>query len=100
MARRASGGNRRSEGEWRALLARFAESGMGVEPFCRSESISGASFYRWRTRMGSAITAERSAKIARAAFVDLGVVGSGPSSSRMDLKLDLGAGVILHLVRS
>ena len=100
MARRVRSGKRRSEGEWRALLARFVESGMGVEQFCRSESISSASFYRWRTRIDGGVAVAKPAKIARAAFVDLGVIGSGPSPSRMDLKLDLGGGIILHLVRS
>ncbi len=41
--------SRRSQSEWRSLLARFSCSGMGVEAFCRREAISAASFYRWRS---------------------------------------------------
>ncbi len=32
------------------------------------------------------------------AFVDLGVLGSG-GGARLELKLDLGGGLVLHLVR-
>ena len=41
-------GFRRSQGEWRSLLAKFDGGGKSVEAFCRSEAISVASFYRWR----------------------------------------------------
>lgn len=41
-------GSRRSRQEWRSLLARFDDSGLGVEAFWRREGISAASLYRWR----------------------------------------------------
>ena len=63
---------RRSQSEWRSLLARFDGSGMGVAAFCRREAISAASFYRWR----------------------------GLLRPRLDLKVELGEGLVLHLVRS
>ena len=44
---------RRSLEGWRALLARFACSGQTVTAFCRHESVSPASFYRWRSLLGS-----------------------------------------------
>lgn len=34
---------------WRDRLTRHAASGLGVAAFCKYESISTASFYRWRT---------------------------------------------------
>ena len=100
LATRLRGGKRRSQGEWRSLLARFAESGLSVEAFCRSESISGASFYRWRARVGEALTVAQPSGARGSGFVDLGVLGALPRSLRgVEVKLDLGGGVILHLLR-
>ena len=98
--KRAWGGKRRSVEERRALLARFAVSGLSVMEFCRRESISDGSFYRWRALLGDAVTARKSSNLAPAAFMDLGILGPAPSTvPRMELKLDLGGGIVLQLVR-
>jgi len=93
---------RRGEREWRAMLSRFEQGRLGVEAFCRREGISAASFYRWRGLLGDAV--DRDDVVVdggTAAFVDLGALSSAPSpGSRFDLKLDLGDGLVLHLVRS
>jgi putative transposase len=86
---------------WRALLARFEQSGLTAVAFCEREGVSSKSFHRWRTRLGAAgkaptRTAARKASLAPG-FIDLGAVRGG--SSRLDLRLDLGGGVLLHLVR-
>ena len=93
---------RRNAGQWRDLLARFEVSGLDVSEFCRRASVSTASFYRWRTRLGSGdrvVIGE--ARPARTGFVDLGTVTSGvlEVSAAMELHLDLGGGLSLHLVR-
>jgi len=92
----------RSEREWSLLLSRFAPSGLGVEAFCRHEAISAASFYRWRGLLSNEGSRGNSGdQETTAGFVDLGTLKSGSSArSRIDLKLDLGDGLILHLVRS
>ena len=103
MAERKKGkGSRRSRHEWQSLLAKLDGSGLCVDAFCRREAISTASLYRWRTLLndrsngGEAVVSKRAP-----AFVDLGTLNSVPSSkSRIELKLDLGNGLILHLVRS
>lgn len=91
-------GSRRSRHEWRSLLAKFDGGDMGVEAFCRREAISAASLYRWRNLLGNGA---ETAVIDRApAFVDLGSLSTaGVSALRLELKLDLGHGLILHLVR-
>lgn len=92
-------GTRRSEGEWRVLLGRFGHSGLGVEAFCHSEAISVASFYRWRGILGGGPRQGGEAGSVPA-FVDLGPLESNPHPRpRLELKLDLGDGLTLHLVR-
>lgn len=98
-------GIRRGEAGWRALLGRFAGSALTVEEFCRREGITAGSFYRWRKLVGvsggSGGTDQAvSVPLARsqAGFVDLGAVGV--SGSRVELHLELGEGVRVHLVRA
>lgn len=101
MAERKKGkGSRRSRHEWRTLLAKFDGSGLGVGAFCRREAISAASFYRWRNLLSDAGDAsEGMACNTVPAFVDLGTLSSATPRPRIDLKLDLGDGLTLHLVR-
>lgn len=87
---------------WRAVLARFAESGLTAAAFCEREGVSSKSFYRWRARLGSSPDqplARKGASVTstEGGFIDLGALRSG--SSRLELRLDLGGGVLLHLVR-
>ncbi len=94
-------GSRRSANEWRLLLARLDGSGLSVEAFCQSEAISEASFYRWRRLLSEDGDEGRGGRVVAApAFVDLGTLNSAsPLRPRLDLKLDLGDGLVLHLVR-
>jgi len=90
---------RRSRDEWREVFARHVSSGLSVAAFCARESISISSFQRWRALVAPVIGAAEARTSARQeAFVDLGVLGSG-GASRLELKLDLGGGLVLHLVR-
>ena len=94
-------GSRRSRHEWRSLLAKFDGCGLGVEAFCRREGISAASLYRWRGLL-SAVGDDVATAVSTGApaFVDLGPLNSVSSPRpRLDLKLDLGDGLVLHLVR-
>ena len=101
--RKKDKGSRRSRHEWRSLLAKFDGSDMGVEAFCRRQAISAASFYRWRSLLGNGGGGDGGAGAASdtvPAFVDLGTLDSASSSKpRIELKLDLGDGLSLRLVR-
>lgn len=44
---------RRDAGQWQALLALQAVSGLSVAAFCREHALSEASFYAWRRRLRS-----------------------------------------------
>ena len=96
---------RRSSEGWRALLTRFACSGQTVRAFCQHESVSSASFYRWRSRLGTSVAAGQmpvasALPPAPTGFVDLGpLLAPSSSSPSFELHLDLGGGLRLHLVR-
>ncbi|HVX90765.1 MAG TPA: transposase [Candidatus Paceibacterota bacterium] len=86
---------------WRAVLRRFEESGLSVREFCEREGLGQASFYRWRKRLSDesvhpVTMAPREAPKA-AGFLDLGTLSA--KGTRLELRLDLGAGVVMHLVR-
>lgn len=95
-------GRRRTAQEWQALVAGHSGSGLSVAAYCVRERISRASFQRWRGQRSAAVRrAGGSEGIAaathRAAFVDLGALREG--SPRLELRLDLGAGWVLQIVR-
>ncbi len=99
------GRHRRSESAWREIVERQAES-LTVQSFCEREGINAASLYGWRSRLREgAPRAQGSGGIFRsskdekspAEFIDLGALSKpGP---RFEVRLDLGGGVLLHLVR-
>ena len=98
-----SKGLRRSRHEWQTLLAKLDASGLCVAPFCRREGISTASLYRWRNRLGDRSNGsdynETTLSQRAPAFLDLGPLKSATASApRIDLKLDLGNGLTVHLV--
>jgi putative transposase len=89
---------------WGERVARFADSGLTVRAFCAQEGISIWSFNRWRSRLAGVDAALPSAKRNGAtpagSFVELGTLnGPRSPSERFELRLDLGGGVTLHLVR-
>lgn len=102
--------NKRRRGDaeaWGEVLGRFAGSGLSVPAFCVHEGISEASFYRWRSMLQAGDAGGRKPRRAAAIvagvtnrptpFVDLGTLQ--PGGARVELRLDLGGGVLVHLVR-
>jgi hypothetical protein len=90
------------EARWRERVASQARSGLSVAAFCRREHLNAWAFYRWRTRLRgertSRVSARRAVRAASPApFVDLGEVRS--SGSRHELRLELGAGIVLTVLR-
>lgn len=96
---------RRNANAWREVLKGFASSGLSVPGFCERESISEGSFYRWRSLLERGGAGKKRAAVVKASeasntsapFVELGTLPSG--SSRLELRVDLGGGVLLTLVR-
>ena len=106
------------ETAWRSRLARRAASRLTVEAFCRREAVSVATFYGWQARLRARDTEVVPASPAAHAlslspFLDLGSVNrlaasaASPSyapttddtPAAIDIRLDLGGGVVLHIAR-
>ena len=98
---------RRSESAWREIAARQEQSGLTVQEFCEREGLKAASLHGWRVRLrqqdaGKKVSPQISkstrAEKASEEFIDLGAIGA--SRGRFEVRLDLGGGVLLQLVRS
>lgn len=95
---------RRSAETWRELVARQARSGLSVQAFCLQERINTWTFYGWRSRLRERTTAAETAAAGgatdsepAAGFIDLGALRR--NSPRCEIRLDLGGGVVLQVVR-
>lgn len=94
----------RKEVEWRQRLARFAASSEQIKPFCQAELVSEATFYRWRKQLAESGDAMPSG------FIDVGVMPPPAAQSAtqceltgagaaLEVRLDLGHGLVLQIVR-
>jgi hypothetical protein len=115
MGKRAATTQSRYELEWRARLTRYSTSGQTAEAFCQSESVSTGSLYHWQARLrkrGFVISKPRVRRQTAAAFIDVGTIPKTnlvahpitpvidiEKEGGFDIKLELGGGVVLHLVR-
>jgi putative transposase len=96
---------RLSGDEWRGVLQRFSEGEEALSAFCRREGLSVSSFRLWRSKLTTKIDEVSPVPAAvedeGMGFVDLGELGDAPpaTSGRLELRLDLGGGVTLHIVR-
>ena len=97
---------------WREVMLRFGEAGTTVGAFCAREGLSTSSFYRWRERLGPVGDAadaaprrggrsELAVPPTAAGFIDLGHLAAPTraAGAGLELRLDLGGGVVLQIVR-
>lgn len=78
---------------WREMVARFSSSGLSAEAFSERERVSLASLKRWQGELPQG----EAARVGGGGFVDLGSLRA--SSSRFEVRLELGEGVLLTLSR-
>ena len=93
----------------RTALGLDEQAAVTVQEFCLREGLTRGSFTRWRARLRSEpkhLPAGELGSVAAAApkpaFVDLGSLGEAVACERagpVDLRIDLGGGISLHLVR-
>ncbi len=100
-----------AQARWRALVSAFEASGLSMPAFCQREGIAESTFYAWRARLhGGRRRVKAAVPGATRGFIQLGgISASGVSAlasptrtdtaSWLEIKLDLGAGVVLHLRR-
>jgi hypothetical protein len=95
---------RLGEQAWEAVMRRFDGAGSTVSDFCARQGLNTASFYRWRTRLGAARRVRPSAlsvQPSATGFIDLGSlpVATRDACNALELRLDLGGGIVLQIVR-
>lgn len=99
---------RLNEQAWKVLMKRFDGAAMTVQEFCAREGLSPSSFRLWRSRLGStrppvssAVSTSAMGVTSNPPFVDLGLLGATAlrDHTALDLHIELGGGVSLHLVR-
>ena len=97
---------------WRSRLLRHAQSGKSIAAFCRDESVSTARFHIWRAKLAAADGHGANA-LQQTAFIDLGAIkdvvaasavadrpASAPTpTAGVDVRIDLGGGVLLTITR-
>jgi putative transposase len=92
---------RLSADAWPAMVSQFVGSGMSAEAFSQQQRVSLASLKHWQEKLQGAKPGKTTMVRARqpevAGFVDLGGLRSG--GARIELRLDLGDGVLLTLSR-
>jgi len=62
--------------EWRERLERYRVSGITVSMFCRRESVSEASFYLWRKKLGVKTKRQSDTKARQPVFAPIRLVSS------------------------
>lgn len=93
----------RSAETWRELVVRQERSGLSVQAFCRQERLNAWTFYGWRSRLRKSAAVAEDPVVVRqqnnepTRFIDLGALSG--VSSRCEIRLDLGGGVVLQVVR-
>jgi hypothetical protein len=87
---------RRTESEWRAILDRYARSGLSESAFCRRAKLSRGSFVKWKQKLAAKT---RAATVVEPTFVEWVApeTGSEESLERAgEFELSLPGGVVLR----
>lgn len=95
---------------WAEVFGRFNGSGESVTGFCKREGLHTSSFRRWQRRLAAiAATAsttqarkprEATAQASAGSFIEMGAMGAASKpAGRLEVRLELGDGLVLQLVR-
>ncbi len=99
---------RHGEQAWRAMIEQQRDSGMSVLAFCEREGVSRSSCGRWRSLLGKRATGAPKERVVdgRAAvatqcgdFVDAGMLRMGGASEPVEIRLELGGGIVVTIRR-
>jgi putative transposase len=95
---------------WAEVFARFDGSGESVTGFCKREGLHTSSFRRWQRRLASMAATplttqareprEATRQASAASFIEVGAMGAASQpAGRLEVRLELGGGLVLQLVR-
>lgn len=93
---------------WGEVFRRFDDSGESVTGFCKREGLHTSSFRRWRQRLATSAATpsavqehcEPTRPSAAASFIEMGAMGAASKpAGRLEVRLELGDGLVLQLVR-
>jgi hypothetical protein len=123
----STGKQRRTAAQWHEAVQRLKISGLSVRAFCAREGLSVSGLYRWKANAASNQREQAAASSADAlppgqrangsgsGFVDLGplhlaapspspssaaTAGMAPALLALNLRIDLGGGLVLRLERA
>ena len=89
---------RRTPEAWRAVVTGYGSSGLTIAAYCARQGISKSSFYRWQAIHGCKAEVRYpivKPKASEPTFLDLGAMPA--VDFRVELRLDLGRGIVLQL---
>ena len=86
-------------------MAQQVDNGVSVQAFCQRERLNLNTFYGWRSKLhartavsaGKASVSKARVSEPTGGFIDLGALEG--SAARYEIRLDLGGGVVLQVVR-
>ena len=86
---------------WQQRIDEQARSAQSVAAWCREQGIAVQSFYWWKSRLArhSAKPAPSLPETERAPFIDLGALRGATLAAGLEIRLDLGDGVLLTIAR-
>ncbi len=81
---------RRTPAQWQQLIDEFSNSPLTVAEFCRANTISQASFYKWRSKLSAS-------KPLDAPWIDVTALSRLRNAApAWEMELDLGNGCCLR----
>jgi putative transposase len=95
---------------WAEVFGRFDGSGESVTGFCKREGLHASSFRRWQRRLATMAAApirtqanesrEATRQTSAASFIEMGSMAAAKETTgRLEVRLELGGGLVLQLVR-
>ena len=113
MGRAKAVGGRHRDPRFQEQQRRFERSGKTAIAFCKDEGVALSTFYQRRARVKKqGQTRETGVAKRTATFIDAGALVVAPavramrshsareSDARVEVRIDLGGGVVLHVSRS
>ncbi len=87
--------------QWRERIRQQRQSGQSISAWCREQGIAVPTFYWWNSRLAKCQVkqAPTTPKLERTPFIDLGALQEAAPAAGMEIRLDLGNGMVLSIAR-